>query len=113
MTRPDEDFDAALRGLFDDAAPPAHDPQFSDRVMARLPGAERWRLGLLAAAALTGGAVASLQAAPLVEAMSIMLQDVGALAAGAVGGQALAMGIASLAAFGLALILSWRELSLR
>jgi hypothetical protein len=113
MTRPDDEFDAALRGLFDDAAPPAHDPEFNDRVMARLPAAERWRLGLLAAAALAGGAVASVQAAPLVEGMTIVLQDVAALAAGAVGGQALAMGIASAAALGLALILSWRELGLR
>ena len=113
MTRPDDEFDAALRGLFDDAAPPAHDPEFNDRVMARLPAAERWRLGLLAAAALAGGAVASVQAAPLVEGMTILLQDVGALAAGAVGEQALAMGIASVAALGLALIRSWRELGLR
>ncbi|MGY6627933.1 MAG: hypothetical protein ACXIVL_05405 [Oceanicaulis sp.] len=86
MTRPDDEFDAALRGLFHDAAPPANDPEFADRVMARLPGAGRWRLGLLAAAALAGGAVASLQAAPLVEAMTIVLQDAGALAAGVVGG---------------------------
>jgi len=113
MTRPEDDFDAALRGLFDDAAPPAHDPDFAGRVMARLPSAGRLRMGLLAAAALAGGAVASVQAAPLVEAMSIVLQDVGAIAAGAVGGQALAMGVASIAALGLAFILSWRELGLR
>ncbi len=113
MTRPDDEFDAELRGLFAGAAPPANDPEFTSGVMARLPAGERWRLGLLALAALAGGAVASVQAAPLVEAMSMVLQDVGAVAAGAIGGQALAMGIASAAALGLALILSWRELGLR
>jgi hypothetical protein len=113
MMRPDDDFDAALRGLFDDAAPPAHDPVFSERVMRGLPRADHWRAGAVALAALVGAAVASVQAAPLVAEITALLQDVGALAAGAVSGQALAMGVASVAALGLALILSWREAGLR
>ncbi|MCC5995475.1 MAG: hypothetical protein JJU18_03770 [Oceanicaulis sp.] len=113
MTRADDEFDAALGALFDEAAPPAHDPAFTQAVMARVPGRERWRAGLLAAAALAGGALASLQAAPLISWLAVMLQDAGALAAGAVGGQALAMAVAGAGALGLALILSWRELDLR
>lgn len=113
MMRPDDDFDAALRGLFADAAPPAHDPEFADRVMAQLPRLDRWRAAALVIAALAGAGVASMQAAPLVAQITALLQGMGGLAAGVVSGQALAMGVASVAALGLALILSWREAGLR
>lgn len=113
MTRPDDDFDAALRGLFAQAAPPADDLEFTHRVMAQLPGLDRWRAAALVIAALAGAGVASVQAAPLVAQITLLLQDMGGLAAGVVSGQALAMGILGTAALGLALILSWREIGLR
>lgn len=113
MMRPDDDFDAALRGLFADAAPPAHDPEFADRVMAQLPRLDRWRAGALVIAALAGAGVASMQAAPLVAQITALLQGMGGTAAGVVSGQALAMGMAGAAALGLALVLSWRQIGLR
>lgn len=113
MTRPDEEFDAQLRSLFADAGPPAQDPEFAGRVMARLPHLERWRAAAVTAAALAGAAVASVQAAPLVSGLAVVLEDAGALAAGAFSGQAIVMAAAGAAALGLALLLSWREPGLR
>ncbi|KAA5805117.1 hypothetical protein F1654_03780 [Alkalicaulis satelles] len=110
MTRPDDEFDAVLHGLFEEAAPPAHDADFNARVMARLPAVERWRAVLVTGAALAGAAVASLQAAPLLGGLTDLLNEAGALAAGAVGEQAIAMGLVSAGALALCLVLSWREL---
>lgn len=74
-------FDGELAALFADAAPPARDPDFEARIMARLHGPAPVRLYAIGGAAALGALVAGFQLAPLAEAGLALAAWLGAAAA--------------------------------
>lgn len=57
----DSAFDAELAAMFETAAPPEHDPAFTEKVMARTAKADRYRFLALGAAGALGALVAGSQ----------------------------------------------------
>ena len=57
----DPDFDLELAALFEQAAPPEHDPVFTDAILAKLDRGESWRVIALGTAGGAGALVAGVQ----------------------------------------------------
>lgn len=108
----DDAFDAELRTLFDEVAPPAEDPVFTAQVIASTQKPDRTRLLALGGAGATGSAVAGTQLESLLTGPVDNLNGVLGQAAAFAGPEAIVSGLFAVLALGVAWIIPKGRLGL-
>lgn len=108
----DDPFDAELRTLFEQAAPPAEDPIFTAHILSATQKPDRTRLLALGGAGATGSAVAGTQLESLISGPAGNLGGVMGQAAAFAGPEAIVSGLFAVLALGIAWVIPKGRLGL-